>query len=107
MINVSGENIYPSEIENHIYNFKDIKIGIASFIKDKITQNKIIFLYESNKKISYKKFYQFLKSRIARHKIPKQIIHVIEIGIKEIPKAPNKKLLRKKVNIILENFYLK
>ncbi len=107
MINVSGENIYPSEIENHIYNFKDIKIGIASFIKDKITQNKIIFLYESNKKISYKKFYQFLKSRIARHKIPKQIIHVREIGIKEIPKAPNKKLLRKKVNMILENFYLK
>lgn len=107
MINVSGENIYPSEIENHIYKFKGIKIGIASSIPDKITQNKIIFVYEGRKNINYKKFFQFLKTKIARHKIPKKIVHVSEIGINEIPKASNKKLLRKKVNILLKNYYLK
>ena len=43
MIIVSGENIYPSEIENHIYKFKGINLGIVSSIPDRLTQNKMIF----------------------------------------------------------------
>ena len=48
MIIVSGENIYPSEIENHVYNYKKLKIGIVSSIPDNITQNKLV-LYEGKK----------------------------------------------------------
>ena len=47
MIIVSGENIYPSEIEKYTNNLKDIKLGILSSIPDEITQNKLIFIYES------------------------------------------------------------
>ena len=46
MIIVSGENIYPSEIENHIYKFKGISLGVVSSIPDKLTQNKMIFFQE-------------------------------------------------------------
>ena len=102
MIIVSGENIYPSEIENHIYKFKGINLGIVSSIPDRLTQNKMIFLYESKNLINYNTFYNFFKSKISRHKIPKKIIHVSEIGIKEIPKASNKKILRKKVKDLLK-----
>ena len=102
MIVVSGENIYPSEIENHIYKFKGINLGIVSSIPDRLTQNKMIFLYESKNLINYNTFYNFFKSKISRHKIPKKIIHVSEIGIKEIPKASNKKILRKKVKDLLK-----
>ena len=35
MIIVSGENIYPSEIEKYTNNLKDIKLGILSSIPDK------------------------------------------------------------------------
>ena len=50
MIIVSGENIYPIEIEQYTNNLKGIKLGIVSSIPDKITQNKLIFIYESKKK---------------------------------------------------------
>ncbi len=50
MIIVSGENIYPSEIEKYTNNLKNIKLGVLSSIPDRITQNKLIFVYESKKK---------------------------------------------------------
>ena len=56
MIIVSGENIYPSEIEKYTNNLKDIKLGILSSIPDKITQNKLIFIYESKKKFNMRSF---------------------------------------------------
>ena len=102
MIIVSGENIYPTEIERYTNNLKGIKLGIVSSIPDKITQNKLIFIYESRKKLDYKKFYNYLKHKISRFKIPKIILKVNELGIKEIPKAPNKKILRKKIRVVLK-----
>ena len=64
MIIVSGENIYPSEIENHIYQFKDIKLGIISSVPNEITQNKLILVYESEKDIKYEKFQEFMKKKL-------------------------------------------
>jgi acyl-CoA synthetase (AMP-forming)/AMP-acid ligase II len=103
MINVSGENIYPSEIENHIFDLKEVKTGILTSLPDPITQNKLIFIYESDTIIDYTKFYNFFKLRISKFKIPKKIYHVSEVGLREIPKAPNKKILRSKIKKYLEN----
>ena len=50
MIIVSGENIYPSDVENYTNNYKYISLGIVCSVPDKITQNKLIFLYEGEKK---------------------------------------------------------
>ncbi len=102
MIIVSGENIYPTEIERYTNNLKGVDLGIVSSIPDKITQNKLIFIYEGKKKIDYQKFYNNLKYKISRFKIPKIILNVSELELKEIPKAPNKKILRKKIKILLK-----
>lgn len=106
MIIVSGENIYPSEIENHIYQFKDIRLGIISSIPNELTQNKLVLVYESEKDIQYENFYKFMKKKITRFKIPKEIINVKKIGLQQIPKAANKKILRKKLNDKILSYYL-
>lgn len=106
MIIVSGENIYPSEIENFIYKFKDIKLGIVTSVPDKLTQNKIILVYESEKDINYKDFFNYIKHKISRFKIPKEIINIKSIGLNQIPKAPNKKILRKKLREEIIKYYL-
>ena len=106
MIVVSGENIYPSEIENYIYEFKSIKFGAVTSIPNHLTQNKIILIYEGNNNINYKVFYNFIRSKISKFKIPKEIIHVKKLGISQIPKAPNKKILRKKLREKVVKYYL-
>ena len=49
MIIVSGENIYPSDVENYTNNYKYISLGIVCSVPDKITQNKLIFLMRRKK----------------------------------------------------------
>ena len=49
MIIVSGENIYPSEIEKYLHKIKGIKLGIVSSIPDKMTQNTLILVYREIK----------------------------------------------------------
>ena len=107
MIIVSGENIYPSEIENHILKFKKITLGVVCSIPDKFTQNSLILIYESKKTIKYHEIYNFLKKKISKFKIPKRILNIKELGISEIPKAANKKILRSKLNLILKRKLLK
>jgi acyl-CoA synthetase (AMP-forming)/AMP-acid ligase II len=105
MMLVSGENIYPSEIENVVYKFKKIRLGVVTSIPDKITQNKLILIYEANKKINYTEIYQFLSKKLSKYKIPKIILSCDEIGIKQIPKAANKKVLRKKLKLIVSELF--
>ena len=107
MIIVSGENIYPSDIENQIINFKGIKAGVVASIKDPVTQNKLIFIYESNKIITYEVFYKFLETKISKFKIPKKIYRCDQVQLNEIPKAANKKILRSKLKIYInKNIHL-
>jgi acyl-CoA synthetase (AMP-forming)/AMP-acid ligase II len=101
MIIVSGENIYPTEIENLLSKFKKITLGIVSSIPDEITQNTLILVYESEELINHEEIYNFLKIKLSKFKIPKKIFNIKELGINEIPKAANKKILRKKLKSIL------
>ncbi len=96
MINVSGENIYPSDIENYIAKYSKIKLGIVSSIPDEITQNKLVLVYEG-KKFSELHMIKYLSKYVSKFKIPKIIISCKDINLKEIPKAPNKKILRAKL----------
>lgn len=108
MINVSGENIYPSEIERHVNNFKNIKISAVLGIKDQLTDNKLCLIYEAtnSKKIDSHKLINYLSDKISKFKIPKIFFEINEIGLNEIPKAPNKKILRKKLKDYF-SFFLK
>ena len=101
MILVSGENIYPTEIEKLANEHKEIKLSAVTSIKDNITQNKLILVYESEKKINNVEIYKFLEKKLSRFKIPKIILSCKDININEIPKAANKKILRKKLKLVV------
>ena len=66
MIIVSGENIYPSEIENCLSKFKKITLGIVSSIPNEITQNTLILVYESKQVINNDEIYNFLKLKLSK-----------------------------------------
>ena len=101
MFVVSGENIYPNEIENYANNYPGVKISFVAGIKDKITSKKIIMIYEGKKSISKDMLIEFLSKKISSFKLPKKIWHVSELNYEAIPKAPNGKILRKKFNQLL------
>ena len=101
MFVVSGENIYPNEIENYANNYPGVKISFVAGIKDKITSKKIIMIYEGKKNISKDMLLEFLSKKISSFKLPKKIWHVSELNYESIPKAPNGKILRKNFNQLL------
>ena len=107
MILVSGENIYPTEIENIVNEHKRVKLGAVTSIKDKITQNKLILVYEPVKNINNTKIYKFLEKKLSKYKIPKVILSCKDIGIREIPKAANKKILRKNLKLVVSKLLKK
>jgi len=102
MFVVSGENIYPNEIENYANNFPGIKNSFVTSLSDKITSKKIVLIYEGKKKISIEKLNFFLSKKISNFKLPKIIWHISDLKIEEIPKAPNGKILRKRFNEFLK-----
>lgn len=106
MINVSGENVYPSEIERFTNNYKNIKLSTVVPISNSITQNSIVLIYETNnkKKLDIDNLKNYLSKKISKFKIPKHYFNVNDINILEIPKAPNKKILRKKLQDYFRDF---
>ena len=108
MFVVSGENIYPNEIENCTNNFPGIKISFVTGINDKITSRKIVLIYEGKKNISIDNLSNYLSNKISNFKLPKKIWHISNFNLKEIPKSSNGKILRNKFNQFLslnKNFY--
>ena len=96
MIVVSGENIFPTEIEKFVNNHKKIKFSVVVPVEDKITQNKLVLIYETKLRISEEELFDYLYKKISVYKIPKIALNCKKIGLAEIPKASNGKILRKK-----------
>ena len=64
MIVVSGENIFPTEIEKFINNNKKIKFSVVVPVEDKITQNKLVLIYETKLRISEEELFDYLYKKI-------------------------------------------
>ena len=54
-------------------------------------------IYETDKKISEEEIFKFLYKKISIYKIPKLAINCKKLGLNEIPKASNGKILRDKI----------
>ena len=105
MIIVSGENVYPAEIEQHSSLLDDLFEFIIVGKEHPIKGVELVMVYnlKENKlprEISWSKI---LSKVLANYKIPTRYINIKELGYTEIPKAANGKLLRNKIKKIVNN----
>ena len=100
-----GENIYPAEIENILYQYPDIVECAVIGIPDKLLGEDICAFVKLKQgaSISEKDLILFCHNKIANFKLPKKIIFITENdNLKEIPKGPTQKILYKE----LKKYYL-
>jgi long-chain acyl-CoA synthetase len=94
MIITGGENVYPREIEEAIYTRADIEDCAVVGVPDKEWGEKVVayLVPRKGQGIEISSLKDFLKTRLAAFKLPKEYL-----TIKELPKSPQGKILRKEV----------
>ena len=93
MIITGGENVFPIEIENVISLHPDVNEVVIVGLKDEKWGQKVTAFIKRNKKINFNELDDFCKkSDLSDFKRPKSYVF-----IKEIPKSPTGKILRRKI----------
>jgi len=94
-----GENIYPREIENVVYNHPEVKECAVIGIPHKIWGEDIaLFIERNNNSLTKKMMLNFINNKIAKYKTPSKIFFFDELeDMKTIPKGPTNKILRKSI----------
>ena len=100
-----GENIYPAEIENVLYQHPEVDECAVIGIPDKLLGEEICaFVKIKNNILKESDLKEFSKEKLAGFKQPKKIIIINNLTeMNEIPKGPTKKVLYKK----LKEYYSK
>lgn len=103
MILIGGENVYPTEIENLIPHLTGMREGVLSAIPHPILENELILVYlkSADVNVDINEWKNFLSTQLSNYKVPRRFIDVEELGIEDIPKAQNGKLLRKEIKDLL------
>jgi len=99
-----GENIFPAEVENVLFQHEDIDECAVIGIEDEfLGQNICAFVKVSeNSRIDISEILDFCKERLSSYKLPKKIIIINNLAeFDEIPKGPTKKILYR----VLEEHY--
>lgn len=109
MILVGGENVYPADIENHISCLEDVAEAIVTSIPHNILGNEIVLVYRlmEGKSKSINNWVQALSKFVVKFKIPTKFVNVNELKITEIPKAPNGKILRHNIKVLINQHFNK
>ena len=91
----SGENIYPAEIENVAYKYRHTTECAVVGAPDKITGENIYMFIKLNKNSVFirNKFEKFIKTKLAKFKIPKKIFYLnFNTNLVDLPKTPSQKI---------------
>ena len=91
-----GVNIIPGEIEEVIYQIKDVKLAAVYGLPDKIFGEKIIAVIERQGVISKNDIKNYLSDKLQRLKIP-EVIHFVD----SMPKTPSGKIFKRKLKDML------
>lgn len=106
MIIVSGENIYPSEIERFLPNLKDLKEGYIIGLVDQIKGNQICLAYKTdfkNEEILIRKWRKLLINKLPFYKVPSKFININSLMTKDFPRLSNGKIDKKRLAILVNS----
>ncbi len=94
MIIRGGENIYPREIDEVLYQHPDIAAAAAVGIPDNLYGEEVaaVVVLKSGAKLSDQEVIDYCKTRLADYKCPKTV-HFVD----DIPKGPTGKLLKREL----------
>jgi long-chain acyl-CoA synthetase len=94
LINTGGENVYPREIEEALYARAEIEDCAVVGVPDHEWGEKVVacLVIRKGRDVSIPELKDYLKTRLAPFKLPKEYITVLEL-----PKSPQGKILRKEV----------
>ena len=101
-----GENIYPAEIENTIYQFKKVNECAVVGYGDEIYGEEIYAFvkFKKYKSLYEKQLNNFLVKNLARFKLPKKIFYFNkDLKVKDFPKTTTQKIKYKDLKNILKN----
>ena len=109
MILVGGENVYPADIENHVSCLEDVAEAIVTSTPHNILGNEIVLLYRlmEGKSTTVSKWLQALSKFVVKFKLPTKFVNVDELNLTEIPKAPNGKILRHNIKVLINQHFNK
>ena len=93
MINVSGFNVYPNEIENVIaLHNKVLEVGVIGVPDDKSTEVVKAFVVKKDASLTAEELRAYCKENLTAYKVPKQVEFC-----DELPKSTVGKILRRKL----------
>jgi len=94
MIISGGENIYPSEIENVLYQHPDIRDAAIIGLPDSKWGESVtaVIALKEGKQVVEKQIVEYLRGKIASYKIPKSIVFD-----DDFPRSPSGKILKYKL----------
>ena len=103
-----GENVYPAELENVLYNHPDIDECAVIGIPDELLGENICAFVKIKGKaqLTENDLKKFCKNKITSYKQPKKIIIINNlVDLNEIPKGPTKKVLYRKLKEYYRNSF--
>jgi acyl-CoA synthetase (AMP-forming)/AMP-acid ligase II len=103
-----GENVYPAELENVLYNHPDIDECAVIGIPDELLGENICAFVKIKGKaqLTENDLKKFCKNKITSYKQPKKIIIINNlVDLNEIPKGPTKKILYRKLKEYYRNSF--
>jgi long-chain acyl-CoA synthetase len=99
MIIRGGENIYPREIDEVLYQHKCVAAAAAVGVPDELYGEEVaaVVVRKNGANVSEQEIIEFCKSRLADYKCPKAV-HFVD----DIPKGPTGKLLKRELAQMLK-----
>lgn len=92
LINVSGLNVYPKEVEDVVMTFAGIADAVVFRKQDAFAGERVALLFSAEQAVDQRQLRQWCAERLAAHQMPTELLQV-----ERIPRQANGKISRREV----------
>lgn len=92
LVNVSGLNVYPKEVEDVVMTFRGIDDAVVFRKQDAFAGERVALLFSAEQAVDQRQLRQWCGERLATHQMPTEILQV-----ERVPRLANGKISRREV----------